>query len=68
MTTEEGERASVTSGVRDNREVHSIVPERVVDSGCCFLLSARRGIEIRGEGYLEILKDVYKEFLGVMLY
>ena len=33
-----GERARVTSGVRDRRDVQSIVPDRVVDICLAFLL------------------------------
>jgi hypothetical protein len=33
-----GDRARVTSGVRDSRDVQSIVPDRVVDICLAFLL------------------------------
>ena len=33
-----GDRASVTSGVRDRRDVQSIIPDKVVDMCLAFLL------------------------------
>jgi hypothetical protein len=37
-----GDRARVTSGVRDSRDVQSIVPDRVVDICLAFLMVSGR--------------------------
>ena len=65
--TPDGESANVTSGVRDNRDVQSIIPE-IVAYKCFPLLEVRvyNKREIRGLSDIQIFCDIDKEFLCVV--